>query len=89
MTGEPGRLAAVLALKDEIWYTDMATPVALLSCLSPRSDNQIMAREQMAVLLALHTFREQVAMRLWRQHGRQLWRSGAACAGRSTDVLKR
>ena len=66
--GEPGRLAAVLALNDEIWHTDMATPGVLLSCLSPRSDNQIMAQEQMAVLLALRTFRKQVAgkmVRVW------------------------
>ena len=66
--GEPGRLAAVLAVDGVIWYTDMATPGVLLSCLSPRGDNQIMAQEQMAVLLALHTFREQVSgkmVRVW------------------------
>ena len=62
----PPRLAALTKDAEGMRYTDVAPSSALLDALCQRKDEQIMALEMLAVLLAQNTFRE--GMRSKRVH---------------------
>ena len=54
--GYPARIAAVLCVHAEIFYTAWDVPDDVLATFCPREDQQIMGLELMAVVFGLHTF---------------------------------
>ena len=79
----PERLAAVLVVGNEMFWTDAAPPRELTRCFARRSDSQIMALELAAISLGLSTFAH-------RLKGRQVVafsdNVGAECALRSANA---
>ena len=79
----PARLAAVLVVGNEIFWTDAAPPRELTRCFAQRNDSQIMALELAAISLGLSTFADRLA-------GRQVVafsdNVGAECALRSANA---
>jgi hypothetical protein len=81
--GEPARMAAVLFVEGEIFYTSWAPSEKLRATLSERRDKQIMAWELLAIALGISTFREKLVgrrVRIWCDNvgGEQALRAGAA-----------
>ena len=59
-SGESRRLAALVQIRDEFFYTALTVPSVVWDSLIPREDNQIGLQELMAVLLGTSTFKEEV-----------------------------
>ena len=59
-SGESRRLAALVQIRDEFFYTALTMPSVVWDSLIPRDDNQIGLQELMAVLLGTSTFKEEV-----------------------------
>jgi hypothetical protein len=78
--GMPPRLAAVLFIDGCKYFCDAAPPPELLQKFRPRSDNQIMGLELLAIGLGLSSFKQQLAKRrivIWSDN------TGAEAAARS------
>ena len=61
--GHPARIAAVLLIDGEVWYTDCEPPKEMLEILTERHDDQIMGLELFSVSLGLSTFVDKLAGR--------------------------
>ena len=81
--GHPARLAAVIYVDNECFYTDWAPPEPLLQNFKARRDNQIMGLELLAIALGLSTFETLLQgrrVRIWSDNvgGEAAMRKGSA-----------
>jgi hypothetical protein len=83
--GSPARIAAVLLIDGEIYYTDMEPSKEMVDSLCARNDNQIMAWELLSIALGVSTFGHLLRdrrVRIWSDNvgAKNGFRAGAAHA---------